>query len=274
MVLTASLPMYNLPEMRAANAAFWAALRGLLVEAGAPAPAEPLLPRDLVADRKPVPERIGPEVLFSQTCGYPLETIFRSQAVKLGAPCYAVGGCDGPTHCGVFIVPAASPARTLADLRGKTFLYNSRHSNSGMNLPRRALAELAGGKPFFAAVTETGSHPGNLDRIARDEADATVVDNVTYAFWQRHRPAAAAHTRILAQTPPSPAIPFVTSVATPPATVTVLRAALQQIARDPRFAAVRADLLITDIVDVPEARYRALLDYEAEAAALGYPVLA
>src|SRR5215831_16286830 len=120
MLLTASLPMYNLPEMAAVNAAFWAALRGLLAEAGAPAPAADLLPRDLVADRKPVPERIGPEVLFSQTCGYPLETIFKGQAIKLGAPCYDVAGCDGPTHCGVFIVPRESPARTLADLKGKT----------------------------------------------------------------------------------------------------------------------------------------------------------
>jgi hypothetical protein len=29
---TASLPMYNLPEMRAVNARFWEALRGLLLE--------------------------------------------------------------------------------------------------------------------------------------------------------------------------------------------------------------------------------------------------
>ena len=34
MTPTASLPMYNLPEMRAVNARFWQALRGLLAEAG------------------------------------------------------------------------------------------------------------------------------------------------------------------------------------------------------------------------------------------------
>jgi ABC-type phosphate/phosphonate transport system substrate-binding protein len=269
MTLNASLPMYNLPEMRAVNAAFWAALRGLLVEAGLTG-----VPDALTVERPPVPERIGPEVLFSQTCGYPLETIFKGQAIRLGVPCYAVDSCDGPTHCGVFVVPAQSPARTLADLKGKTFLFNSRRSNSGMNLPRRALAELAGGRPFFGTLVETGSHPGNLDRVARGEADGTVVDNVTYAFWARHRPDAAARTRILAPTPPSPAIPFVTSAATPPATVSLLRAALTRLAREPRFAAARAGLLITDIVDVPDARYRALLDYERDAATLGYPELA
>ncbi|MBI3517643.1 MAG: PhnD/SsuA/transferrin family substrate-binding protein [Proteobacteria bacterium] len=266
--------MYNLPEMRAVNAAFWAALRGLLAEAGVAGLAEPLLPADLTTDQPPVPERIGDDVLFSQTCGYPLETLYKGQAIKLGAPCYDVPGCGGPTHCGVFIVPADSAARTLADLRGKNFVFNSVRSNSGMNLPRRALADLAGGQKFFASCTATGSHPGNLDRIARGEADATAVDNVTYAFWARYRPETAARTRILAQTPPSPAIPFVTSVATPPATVAILRDALRRLAREPRFATVRGDLLIKDIVEVPEARYQALLDYERESAALGYPQLA
>ena len=269
MTPTASLPMYNLPEMREVNARFWAALRGLLVEAGLRK-----VPESLTFDRLPVPEQIGPEVLFSQTCGYPLETIFSGQAIRLGTPCYAVPGCDGPTHCGLFIVPAGSEARELHDLRGGVFLFNNRHSNSGMNLPRRALADIANGQLFFAKVIETGSHPGNLDRIARSEADATAVDNVTYAFWRRHRPEAARQVRILASTPPSPAIPFVTSIATPAVTVQILRKALSLLAHDACYEAVRAGLLLTDVVDLPDTAYRRLLDYQREAGDLGYPVLA
>jgi ABC-type phosphate/phosphonate transport system substrate-binding protein len=264
---TASLPMYNLPEMRPVNAAFWAALREALAEAGIASP------QSLTFERPPVPRDIGPEILFSQTCGYPLETIFRGQAIQLGTPCYTAEGCEGPTHCGVFIVPADSAARTLRDLAGGVFLLNSRDSNSGMNLPRRALADLAAGQAFFGRVIETGSQPGNLDRIARSAGDATAVDCVTYAFWKKYRPDAAARTRILARTPPSPAIPFVTSATTPPKTVDALRAALHQIAREPRFAAARGGLLLDDIVDVPPERYRALLDYEREAAQLGYAEL-
>ena len=269
MTPTASLPMYNLPEMRPVNVRFWNALRGLLVEAGLRE-----VPESLTVDRLPVPERIGPEILFSQTCGYPLETIFSGQAIRLGTPCYTVPGCDGPTHCGLFIVPAGSTARELRDLRGSVFLFNSRHSNSGMNLPRRALADIADGRPLFAEVIETGSHPGNLDRIARGEADATAVDNVTYAFWRHYRPEAARHVRVLARTPPSPAIPFVTSVATPPATMAILRDALTRLGREPHAAAARAGLSITDIVDMPAAAYSRLLEYEREAAELDYPVLA
>jgi ABC-type phosphate/phosphonate transport system substrate-binding protein len=269
MTLTASLPMYNLPEMRAVNARFWEALRGLLAEAGLRD-----LPESLSFDRPPVPERIGPEVLFSQTCGYPLETIFAGQAIRLGTPCYAAPGCDGPTHCGFFIVPARSKAQTLRDLEGGVFLFNHRHSNTGMNLPRRSLANIAGGRPLFARVVETGSHPGNLDRIARGEADATAVDCVTFAFWSHYRADAARHVRVLARTPPSPAIPFVTSAMTPAPTVDILRAALQALSGEARFAAVRHGLLLDGIRDLPAPAYSGLLDYEREAAALGYPELA
>ncbi len=269
MSASASLPMYNLPEMRPVNLRFWEALRELLAEAGLRN-----LPQSLSFERPPVPERIGPEVLFSQTCGYPLETIFRGQAIRLGTPCYRAPGCDGPTHCGFFIVPAGSEARTLSDLGGGVFLFNHRHSNSGMNLPRRALADMAKGRPLFACAVETFSQPGNLDRVARGEGDATAVDCVTYAFWCRHRPEMAPKVRVLARTPPSPAISFVTSIATPAMTVTILRAALRIVVHEQRYRAVREGLMLADIVDVPEARYRALLDYEREAGALGYPALA
>jgi hypothetical protein len=50
---TASLPMYKLPEMRAVNARFWEALRGLLLEAGLRD-----LPEGLSYERPPVPDRI------------------------------------------------------------------------------------------------------------------------------------------------------------------------------------------------------------------------
>ena len=260
--------MYNLPEMREVNARFWEALRGLLVEAGLAD-----APDNLTVDRRPVPDRLEPDLLFSQTCGYPLETVFKGQAIRLGTPVYDAPGCEGPTHRAFFVVPAASPARSLSDLKGGAYLLNSPVSNSGMNLPRRALAGLAGGRPFFREAIETGGHPASLDRLLSGEGDVASIDCVTYAFWRRYRPAAAERVRVIGETPPSPAIPFVTSVSTPPATVEILRTALRRLAREPRYAPVRSGLSIADIVDVPDSAYRGLLDYEREAAALGYPKL-
>jgi len=270
--LAVSLPMYNLPELRAANASFWQALRCLLIEAGLKD-----VPEALIFERGPVPPRLEPELLFSQTCGYPLETVFKGQAIRLGAPLYDAPGCamapDGPTHRAFFLVRANSPAQTLADLKGGVFLLNSPHSNSGMNLPRRALAELADGKPFFRQVIETGGHPASLVRLIHGEGDVASIDCVTYAFWKHYRPEAAARVRVLAETPISPAIPFVTSIATSPATIDLLRTALDALASEPRYETVRADLKIAGIADVPDAAYAGLLEYEREAAARGYPAL-
>jgi ABC-type phosphate/phosphonate transport system substrate-binding protein len=260
--------MYNLPEMREANARFWAALRGVLLEAGLAD-----LPEDLIFERGPVPARLEDELLFSQTCGYPLETVFKGQAVRLGTPVYEAPGCVGATHRAYFLVRADSPAQNLADLKGGVFLLNSPVSNSGMNLPRHALAEIAGGKPFFRQVIETGGHPASLDRLLRGEGDIASIDCVTYAFWRRYRPDAAARVRILAETPVSPSIPFVTSVATPATVVEILRAALRTVVTQPPYTAAPGGLMIAAIEDVPDAAYEGLLDYAAEAAALGYPEL-
>src|SRR5262245_33492141 len=227
----------------------------------------------LESERKPVPEEIEPETLFTQVCGYPLQTIYRGQAALLGAPVYAVDHCDGPTHTGLFIVHRNCGFQTLADLRGCRFVFNSVHSNSGMNLPRRAIAEIARGRPFFGSIAETHSQPGNIERVARGEADATCVDCVTYAFFCRHRPQLGGMTRVLGSTLASPSIPFVTSSATPDDVRKRLQAALLAVARDPAWMDVRAGLMLDDIAPVELASYAVQLRYERDAAELGYPRL-
>ena len=263
-----SLPMYNLPEMQAVNTAFWRAVRAELGKLGVEG-----VPEAPDFTRKPVPAGIEPDTLFTQVCGWPLQTIYPGQATILGVPVYGVPGCEGPHHAGVFVVGRERHFAALADLRGCDFVFNSLHSNSGMNLPRRAIAEIARDHFFFGRVTETHSQPGNLERVAQGVADATCVDCVTYAFFARHRPGLAARLRILAQTPPSPAIPFVTAADADPEVRAALITALTRVARAPEWAEARAGLLIRDIVGADQVDYRVQLAYADEAAALGYPVM-
>jgi ABC-type phosphate/phosphonate transport system substrate-binding protein len=264
----ASLPMYNLPEMQSVNAAFWDAVRCELRRQGIES-----LPEGLDFSRRPVPERIEGDTLFSQVCGYPLQTIYRGQAALLGAPVYRAENCAGSTHTGVFVVHRESRFAKLADLRGCKFVYNSRHSNSGMNLPRRAIAEIVEGESFFGSIAETHSQPGNIERVARGEADATCVDNVTYAFFCRHRPQLGDLTRVLAVTPPSPSIPFVTSIETPVPVQNALRTALQHVARSDEWSEARSGLMLHDIVPIEIETYGVQLQYEREASTMGYSEL-
>ena len=263
-----SLPMYNLPEMQAVNADFWDAVRSELQRQGVED-----LPPGLDFARRPVPERIERDTLLTQVCGYPLQTIYQGQAALLGSPVYGAEHCVGPTHAGVFVVHRESAFAQLVDLRGCNFVYNSRHSNSGMNLPRRAIADIVNGERFFGSITETHSQPGNIERVARREADATCVDSVTYAFFRRHRPQFGELTRVLAATPPSPSIPFVTSIETPTPLQDALRQALRNAARSDEWAAARADLMLQDIVPIELASYGVQLQYEREAHASGYSEL-
>jgi ABC-type phosphate/phosphonate transport system substrate-binding protein len=261
--------MYNLPELATRNVAFWQALSAEIDPARIP-----VLPAELSFSRPAVPEAIGSEVLFSQTCGYPLQTLYRGQFSLLAVPTYDFPGCAAATHRAFIIVRKDSAFRTLEDLRGSRFALNSLHSNSGMNLPRIMLARRGIKAPFFGSVTETGTHTESLRRVAAGELDVASIDCVTFGFFGDCRPDTVSGLRVLDETPESPAIPFVTSVATPADQVEALRSALLRLATDPARKSVLQGLHIKAITAIEPSAYQRVMDYEREAADRGYPQLA
>jgi ABC-type phosphate/phosphonate transport system substrate-binding protein len=269
MTRIALFPMYDFPEVRNATDALWQALAARLRAAGLDA-----VPDTLARALTPHESWRDPHLLLGQSCGYPATAAFRTHLRIIATPLYDASGCDGPMHCSFFIVPAASAAARLDDLRGTVFAFNSRDSNSGMNLPRLAIAPLAGGQNFFARVTETGSHAESLARVAAGEADAAAIDCVTHALLARCRPHLVGATRILARTASSPALPFVTAQSTDEATVATLRAALAEVMCDPALAASREALFLSGVVDADANAYAVVLGYEAAARRLGYEELA
>jgi ABC-type phosphate/phosphonate transport system substrate-binding protein len=265
---TASLPMYALPEMEAANSAFWAALKQRLHAKGVDT-----VEIKLDSDKGPVPAGIGPGIFFTQICGYPLLKHYRDQALLLATPHYAMPGCVGSTHRAFFMVRAGDPAERLEDLRGGIFGCNSLLSNSGMNLPRLSLARIAGGRPFFSSVVMTGGHVASLERLDEGTIDICSIDNVTWGFFQKFRPVAAKRYRILDETPSSPSLPFVTSVRTTESDAVAIAEALHEIMGDPQTADMRGVLQLAAL-SVPEiAAYERLAEYEREAADRGFPEL-
>ena len=270
MTAIAALPMYALPEMAAANTALWTALRE---SAGWDGPAA-LSPSPLA-----LPGTIAPETLFSQMCGFPLKKIYQGQYRLLGTPLYDMPGCrlrpDGvPTHCSFLITQAESPYFVLEHLRGKRFVMNGADSNSGMNLARRMLAPWARDGRFFDEVTVSGSHLRSMEMVASGLADAATIDCVTFGYVAQYRPYLASRLRILAETPASPAIPFITASATPLADATRLTRALTSPLPSADLAAALQALRILRVVPPKPAAYDAVLAMETEAAALGYAVLA
>jgi ABC-type phosphate/phosphonate transport system substrate-binding protein len=263
---TASLPMYCLPEMAAANTALWMSLRQRLRAKGVDT-----ADVELDSDGRSVPDGVGPTIFFTQVCGYPLFKHYRDQGIMLATPHYAVPGCVGSTHRAFFMVRVDDPAERLEDLRGRIFGCNSLLSNSGMNLPRLSLARIAGGKRFFSSVVITGEHVASIERLGDHSIDVCSIDNVTWGFFRKFRPVAAKRYRILDETVTSPSLPFITSVNTTESDASAIAEALHEITDDPQTADLRGILELAGL-SVPDfAAYERLAEYEREAADLGFP---
>src|SRR5262249_7187037 len=132
------------------------------------------------------------DLLFSQTCGYPLTHALAGKVALLATPCYAAEGCDGSNYCSFVMVAADSAARALEDLRGRRGAVNSLDAQSGCNALRALVAPAARDGRFFGSVSLTGSHLASLALVASHAADVAALDCVTHGLLARHRPQALA----------------------------------------------------------------------------------
>ena len=268
----ASLPMYDLPELRWATDRFWQGLAGHLRAAG-------------IAEVPPSLTRTGdfaetwsdPALLLSQTCGYPLTHAFAGRLSLVGVPLYDAQGCEpesryGPTYCSAVILRAEDPAQAPADLKGRRAAINSWDSQSGMSALRGLVAPFAEDGRFFSEVVETGGHAASADAVAQGRADVAAVDCVTWALLGDVRPQACEGLRVLAWSSPAPALPFVTSRARA-AEAPRITIALTETLEDTELAEACAALRLAGIAPPEAADYGRILEIEAAAEAQGYPVL-
>ncbi len=265
----ASLPMYDLPELRPALDAFWAGIvRHLRRQGVTDAPAA------LVQDLPGSALWSAPDLLFSQCCGADLTGGYAGAVRPLATPCYRAPGCRGSDYASVVVVAEDAAVSSLEDLRGKVAAINDRQSHSGMNALRALIAPLSRAGRFFAAVEVSGAHAASLAMVARREADVAAIDCVTYALLARHRPAALAGTRPLCETARAPAPPFVTRAGAGEDLIERLRAALRATCEDPGLAAARDDLLLEGIEVLPPSAYQRITAFERVAARHGYAAIA
>ena len=102
-----------------------------------------------------------------------------------------------------YIVPAASNAKTLQDLKGKTFAFGSPSSTSGHLMPRFFLMQ-AGINPDkdFSRVAFSGAHDATVAFVASGRAEAGVLNaSVWDKLIEKGDPNAKA-VKVLATTPP------------------------------------------------------------------------
>ncbi len=260
----AALPMYDLPEVRAATDAWWRGLAGHLRAKGLDGVPDALTRIEAEATWT------APDLLLAQTCGYPLTHDLAGRVRLVATPCYDASGYQGPFYRSLILVGANDPTTELADLRGRRAAVNDYASQSGFNALRAAIAPLANNGSFFSTIRVSGGHRFSLALVGSGEVDICAVDGVTHALLQAHAPDELTGTRVLCETPSAaPGLPYVTSAQTPDDDHARLVDGIMAAASDPALTAVRETLLICGFQILPDDAYDAITKMERGAEALG-----
>jgi ABC-type phosphate/phosphonate transport system substrate-binding protein len=262
-----ALPMY----LGAADAVqtLWSVLREALVLKGLQQLPEYISwPQDLHAHWR------APDLLLSQTCGYPLTHALQGQVQLLGCFRYAAPGCEGIYCRSVLIAREESAHLALEDFRNRRVAFNARDSQSGYNALRALVAPLAQGGAFFGHTLETGSHRLSVDAVREGRADLAAIDCVTYAALARYTPLATQGLRIIATTEDYPGLPLITAQGTSKTEIALMQSSLRSLMNSAQATPVLQALNILGF-EVPEPGvYQRCVDMRETAQALGYPLLA
>ena len=102
----------------------------------------------------------------------------------------------------LLLVPAASDARSMADLRGRVFAFTDPISTTGRNYPIRLVQEL-GETPetFFQRTFYTYSHDDAIRAVVNGVADGAAVDSLVYEHAIAREPELAEKVRVIHQSP-------------------------------------------------------------------------
>jgi ABC-type phosphate/phosphonate transport system substrate-binding protein len=236
--MIASLPMYDLPEIRWATDQFWAALaEELKVE----------IPLTRTGDFKETWR--SPDLLFSQTCGYPFTHEFAGQLAYVATPHYDADGCEGPLYRSILFAREAKPIAAFAKAKAA---FNSTDSMSGFLALKLVMRQQ------LPQLIETGSHVASLAAVQNGDADICAIDCVTVALLRKHRPAALEGLVEVARSPLVPALPFVTRVADRQR----LYDALHAVPQNQRLSDCRQALLLQSFSVLPQNAYDVIPDLE------------
>ncbi len=268
MMTIASLPMYDLESLQDATDRWWQALARSFRERGI---------MD-VPDRLDRGDRhdhwLSPDLLLSQTCGWPLVNGFAGHLRLLATPEYDAPHCQGSDYCSLVLVHREAPVKDLEDLRGRRVAVNGADSHSGYNALRATLAPFSSRGTFFGDVLVSGSHLGSLTMVTDGAADVCAVDCLSFALWRDSVPDITESVRVLAVTRAAPALPYVTAAGRDDDEVEALRQGLLAAVADPQLDEVRRRLRLKGFAILPLEAYDRIDAFAALARDCGYPQVA
>ncbi|WP_149588017.1 phosphate/phosphite/phosphonate ABC transporter substrate-binding protein [Tabrizicola flagellatus] len=208
--MIASLGMYDFGPAQGANDRLWALIRTGLRGRGIAAPEALTRGEHAYWDAW-----TAPDLVLSQTCGYPFRARLHDRVTYVGTPDYGVAGCPPGHYRSVFVARPDDPRRHLSEFHGARLAYNEPLSQSGWAAPQSHAAKL--GISLLPGV-QTGGHRLSARAVIEGAADIAALDAVTHALLCDLDSEVAA-LRIVALTDPTPGLPFITARGQDPAPI-------------------------------------------------------
>ncbi|WP_166359039.1 phosphate/phosphite/phosphonate ABC transporter substrate-binding protein [Pseudomonas akapageensis] len=218
-----------------------------------------------------MPLFLSPQLLLTQTCGYPLMTALRGRVRVIGRPCYTLPDSADGSHCSLLLARNDQPRQGLSDFHGSRGVINNEDSNTGMNLLRHTVAPLQRQGRFFSALSLSGSHRESLRWLREGLADLAAVDSVTYAYLARHASAEVAGLRVVTRSAWSPCLPYIGAASLDAGQAETIRRAMNLALQ--ALPHVAATLGLREVLPATEDNYRIVLDYQRQAQEAGLPSL-
>lgn len=206
MTLFASLPMYDLPQVRQSTDTYWSAIRTSLQDHGFDAE---LLPARLLRNNDPHTDWLRNEMLLSQTCGLPYVKGLRGEVTLLGSPVYDLA-CEAGCYYSVIVGHRDYENRGLSDLAAGRVAYNGARSQSGYAAYFQYLAD-NGYSKFWGELIKSGSHLSSMEMVAEGKADFAAIDAVSFALASRHH-SFCNELQSFAETAITPGLPYIASL--------------------------------------------------------------
>ena len=195
--LLAHLAMYDRPETAAATDRYWAAIQAHLGYG----------PTSLTRGGDVWDIWTNTNLLLSQTCGYPYRARLHGQVQLVGTPDYGLPDCPPGHYNSAIIVHQDAQIHNPSELNGRSFAYNESLSQSGWAAPKTWMDD-HGIHP--GETRQSGAHVNSARMVAEGQADFAALDAQTWRMVQRFD-GFAANLRILAHTPPTPGLPYITA---------------------------------------------------------------
>ncbi len=162
-----------------------------------------------------------------------------------------------PFYYAYIIVPKDSPAKDIADLKGKKFAFTDPKSNTGRIVPTYMIAKEFNTTPekFFGRTIFTRSHDKSIEATAKKIVDGASIDSLIYDYLAKKNPDFTAQTKIIRKSQPYGIPPVIVRKDLDPAIKDKIKQIFLTMHKDPAGKAILDGLMVDKFIIPKDADY-------------------